>query len=108
MNVEEYYAALPRERRERLKTIRRCFVSAVDGVSETLRYKMPAFEKNENWVSLANQKHYISIYFCDEALTAEIRRKHPELNIGKGCVRVRDTQELPMEALKRAFMKAME
>lgn len=73
-----------------------------------MRYNMPAIEKNGNWVSVASQRQYVSIYFCDEALLDPIRIKHPSLDIGKGCVRVRDRQEVPLKDLERAFRAAMQ
>ncbi|WP_455203000.1 DUF1801 domain-containing protein [Kaarinaea lacus] len=97
----------PEFRGQRLQELREHFIRAVSGVEESFKYKMPTFEKGDNWVSIANQKHYISVYFCSEELIADIKVKHPKLSFGKGCVRIKDNQDLPLADLGKAFKKAM-
>jgi len=106
--LEDYYANLPDNRRVRILDIRTKFVNAVDGLKETMKYKMPTFEKGDNWVCVANQKNYISVYFCDEKLIGDIKINSPEINTGKGCVRIKDTQVVPIDKLLKCFIKAME
>ena len=97
--IETYLSKMPLERRNRIETIRKAFMQAESGVQETMKYKMPTFEKQQNWVSIANQKNYISVYFCSEELIRNIKQKHPRINTGKGCVRIRDNQEVPVTDL---------
>jgi len=77
----------------------------VSGVEESFKYKMPTFEKGDNWVSIANQKHYVSVYFCSEELIADIKVNYPKLSYGKGCVRIKDNQDIPIADLCIAFKK---
>ena len=107
-SVSDYYKGVPRSRAARINKIRKLFLSEVDGLDETMKYKMPTFEKGDNWVALANQKNYISVYFCSEELIENIKNSHPEISTGKGCVRIRDSQEIPLEELKKSFIKAMD
>jgi len=106
--LEDYYANLPDNRRVKILDIRTKFVNAVDGLKETMKYNMPTFEKGDNWVCVANQKNYISVYFCDEKLIEDIKINSPEINTGKGCVRIKDTQVVPIDNLLKCFIKAME
>lgn len=106
-DFEMYMAGLTSSRRERLRKILDCFSAAVPDVERTMRYNMPTLERDGNWVSVASQRHYISVYFCDESLVKPIGMKHPALDVGKGCVRIRDRQELPLKDLERAFKSAM-
>jgi uncharacterized protein YdhG (YjbR/CyaY superfamily) len=87
--------------------IREAFLNAVDDVEVTMSYRMPNYEKGASWVAIGNQKKYISVYFCSEEIIQNIRIKHPELSTGKGCIRIRDRQEVPIEDLAVSFRKAM-
>jgi len=94
-------------RRARLVRLRRAFFAAVDGITESMQYRMPTFTKDGNFVALASQKHYLAVYFCADELIRGIKAKHPELNCGVGCVRIRDTQAVPLKELVASFKKAM-
>jgi len=104
---QEYIDSLPRIRRDRLSELKERFERAVPEVQLTMRYKMPTFERGDHWACLGNQKHHISIYFCSEAINAPVVANNPKLNCGKGCVRIRDTQEVPIEDLVDAYRRAM-
>ncbi len=105
--VEDYFKALAAPRRERLVSLLARFQDAVPEAETTIRYRMPALELGERWASLGNQKHHIAVYFCDEAAMASIVAARPDLDCGKGCVRIRDTQTVPEEELVAAFRSVM-
>ena len=105
--VSEYFDALPAIRRERLLAIRAAWLNCFNDLDENCRYRMPTYERAGNWASLGNQKHHISVYFCSEAIIAPLKTSHPELNYGKGCIRIRDTQDVPVAALSNIFRHAM-
>ena len=73
-----------------------------------MRYKMPTYEYQEGWVAIANQKQYISIYTCSAEHIAEFKKKHPEIKTGKGCVNLRDGNEIPLVDLETVIRNAME
>ena len=105
--VDKYYSTIPEFRLNRIQKIRSTFLKSDNEVRESFKYKMPTFEKDGNWVALANQKNYISVYFCSEDLISNIRKKHPELNTGKGCVRIKDNNQIPLLELKKSFTRAL-
>ena len=105
--LKEYYQLVPKYRKKRIKIIRDKFLKSLDDVRETFKYKMPTFEKENNWVALANQKHYISVYFCSADLISDIKKNNPKINTGKGCVRIKDSDEIPIRDLTDAFIKAI-
>ena len=107
IKLKEYYSELPKDRSDRISKIRKTFLKSVKGVEETFKYNMPTFEKNGNWVALANQKNYISVYFCSEELISDIKQKYPKINTGKGCVRIGNKNELILDDLTKSFRKAM-
>ena len=107
-DIQEYLSKLPAKRKERINSIRKAFQSADINSLETMKYKMPTFENGENWVSIGNQKKYISVYFCSQELIENIRINQPHINTGKGCVRIRDNQEIPIRDLVESFKNAMQ
>lgn len=107
-DLHHYLSELPAHRKKRIDQIRQAFHAAFENSVETLKYRMPTFENDKNWVSVGNQKNYISVYFCSETLIENIRAKHPHINTGKGCVRIRDNQEIPILDLVESFKKAMQ
>jgi RimJ/RimL family protein N-acetyltransferase/uncharacterized protein YdhG (YjbR/CyaY superfamily) len=102
-----YTKNIPSPRLERFLRLKESFVKSVKGVSVTMKYKMPTFEKNGNWVCLGNQKNYISVYFRSEELIKAIKRKYPEISTGKGCVRIKDNEEVPISELVKSFRLAL-
>lgn len=104
---DDYLKKIPPDRKALLLDLRRSFHSTVKNVEETMRYRMPTFEKNGNWVCIASQKHYLAVYFCSEELIQPIKSKHPHLSTGKGCVRIRDNQDVPLKDLAACFKKAI-
>lgn len=104
---KEYFDSLPQIRRDRLVDLKRRFQQAVPDAQLTMRYRMPTFERADHWTCLGNQKNHISVYFCSEEIIAPVVADNPKLNCGKGCVRIRDTQEVPIEDLVDAFRRAM-
>jgi uncharacterized protein YdhG (YjbR/CyaY superfamily) len=105
--VRDYLAALAPERKRRAAAIRAAILDAADGLVESLRYRMPTFERNGLWVAFASRKAYLAVYFCNGALIDNVRVHHPELDCGVGCVRIRDTQHVPIYELRTAFVQAL-
>lgn len=106
-DASRYIQNQPGLRRERLASLRAAFLGAVPGVEESMAYRMPTFRLGGHWAAMASQKRHLAVYFCSEPLIAPIRSAHPELSYGKGCVRIRDNQELPVRELVAVFVNAM-
>jgi len=102
-----YVAALVGERKRRFEAVRRTILDSCAGVVESMRYRMPTFEKDGAWVAMASQKRYLAVYFCSAELIAGVRAHHPELDCGVGCVRIRDDQHVPIYELEQAFVRAL-
>lgn len=106
-DVKAYFDDLRGERKARLSALNDAFVKAVPEARVTMLYRMPTFERDADWVSCASQKQYIAVYFCGQDVLSTLKERHPELDYGKGCVRIRDSIELPLEALVAAFERAL-
>jgi uncharacterized protein YdhG (YjbR/CyaY superfamily) len=105
--TKNYFDALPEGRKVRLVELREALLTSVKGLEESLKYKMPYYEKDGKFVALASQKNYVSVYFCSNELIENIIAKYPDIDTGVGCVRIKDKQALPMAELKKSFVKAL-
>lgn len=118
--VEEYLAELPSERREVLSAVRDVVLRNLpEGYQEGMSWGMIAYEvplerypKTYNgqplgYVALAAQKSYHTLHlpctYLDPAEDAWFReafaRAGKKLDMGKGCVRFRRLEELPLEVV---------
>ena len=106
--LTEYYKALSPERAKRLRQIQRLIKQEFPKANVSMKYKMPTFETSEkNWLAMASQKSYVSVYTCSKEKIAPFVKKHPEIKCGKGCLNFRDTQDLHLPDLKKVVVKAL-
>jgi uncharacterized protein YdhG (YjbR/CyaY superfamily) len=132
-NIEEYLNALPEDRRAAVEAVRKVIRKNIDKkFEEGMQYGMPAWYVPHRiypagyhcdptqpvpFVSVASQKSHVAIYmFCIYAAPGEAERFErawkatgKKLDMGKGCVRFKKLEDVPLEvvgdAIKRATMK---
>lgn len=105
--VEQYLRGLEPERREALLTLRTIILQAVPGVKETMHYRMPTYELDEVLLSMASQKHYMSLYM-DTGLVAKYQGDLGHLNCGKSCIRFKKIDDLPLATIERMIRETVE
>ena len=107
--VPEYLADLPADRQTALKKVRSLIRKTVPEAQETMQHGMAAYELNGLLCALASQKNHMAVYVCDPEVVDAHRDALGKLNSGKGCIRFRKLEELPLDAiseiLKEAAMK---
>lgn len=105
--LDEYVSNVPENRlvrfNELLKNIQKWYPNA----ELTMKYKMPTFELGGNWIALANQKSYISVYTCGYYHIESYKKKHPETKTGKGCLNFRDKDKIIFNDLKDVVKSAL-
>lgn len=106
-DITRYLDGLPDKRRGKLLHIHDLITSNFPDVVQSTKYKMPTYELGDNWISMGNQKSYISVYTCSHEIIESYLKKHPEINAGKGCLRFRDTQDVDLHDLKTVIQKAL-
>ncbi len=106
--VQQYFKAVPAERKPLITRLRDLILELYPDAEELLWYKMPTYRAKSGWVSLANQKHYVSLYTCSETYIADFKAKHPQIKTGKACINFRDSDPVPAAALKKVIKLAME
>ena len=106
-SVKQYMKnALP-ERQERLKMLHDMILKLYPTAVVDMCYKMPTYHMGEGWVSVANQKHYVSLYTCGSHHIEQFKKKYPRINTGKGCIRFKDRDTLPLSDLQAVVKHAM-
>ena len=127
--VTQYLASLEPERRKALQAVRKVVKANLDPkVKEGIQYGMIGYfiphsvypdgyhcspEQPLPFMSIASQKNHMAVYlFCiygDEAEAARFEkqwaRSGKRLDMGKGCVRVRSLEEVPLDVLGRAIKR---
>ena len=132
-NVEEYLAALPKDRREAIAAIREVILKNLPkGYEEGIQWGMPSYfvplsaypsgyncqpDQPLPFVGFASQKNHMAFYgFCiymDEELknrfVEEWKNTGKKLDMGKSCVRFKKLEDVPLkvigDAVKRVPMK---
>ena len=106
VEVNEYFEQLSPERRTALEKIRELILKTVPAVEETMLYRMPTYELDEVVCALASQKHYISLYM-DVDLVEEHRKELDHLDVGKSCIRFKNTEDLPLDTVKQILKETV-
>ena len=100
--VEDYIAALPDDRREALARVREVIREAAPEAAESIRYGMPYYELEGDLCALASQKNYMSFYLMSPGEPLSKLREQAGLDIGKGCVRFKRLDDLPLDLVGEA------
>ena len=108
LTLRQYLANISEGRKQRLNSIRRLVRELYPTAVESLRYKMPTFEYESGWISVANQKNYVSVYTCMSDHIAGFKKLHPEIKTGGACINFRDRDSIPFDDLKPVVCSALE
>ena len=99
-SVDAYLEDIPEPRRSQLMALRQVIHSTLPDARETLRYKMPTYEGANGMIcAFANQKRYMSLYLCDTAAIERVRPHLTKADLGKGCIRFTNLDDLPRQVL---------
>jgi uncharacterized protein YdhG (YjbR/CyaY superfamily) len=98
--VDEYLKNLDPERRAALTEIRSLVFKTLPDVVETMQYRMPTYECEDEMVcAFASQKHYMSLYM-DTGLVEEHKEALADLDVGKSCIRFKRIEQLPLDTVR--------
>ena len=101
--ITQYLKELPVERQAALGQLRSLINRIAPDASEGMAYGMPVFG---DICAFASQKHYMAFYVCDLDIVDAHRSQFGKLNCGKGCIRFKRIEDLPMSAIE-SILKAV-
>lgn len=107
-DVVLYFEAAPEDRRSLLLELHELILSLYPDAAVGLSWKMPTYRQGDGWVSIANQKHYVSLYTCGARHLEEFKARQPGVKTGKGCINLSPDQPLPAVDLAAVVRSAME
>lgn len=105
--VARYVAQVPEARRERALALHGLVLSLYPQAAVSMEYRMPTYRLGEHYVAWASQKRHLALYTCSDQRIAGFRARHPEVSAGKGCLRFRDSQRLPLADLAQVVKNAL-
>jgi hypothetical protein len=120
-SVEEYFEALPEERRNVIETLDRFIRKSSSKLKPYFTYNMLGYGsfKYKNYkkeiidwpvVALASQKNYISVYVCalesGKYLAESYKSKLGKVSVGKSCIRFKRLEDVNLDALREILKKA--
>lgn len=72
-----------------------------------LSYRMSTYRFGDDWVALANQKRYVSLYTCSAHHLVNFKQAYPKIKTGKGCINFKLSDEfedtIVMEVIRQAI-----
>ena len=113
-NKDEYFAMLPEERKEILKTLDQLIRKTAPELKEFYAYNMPGYGSFEytnykkeqiKWpvISMASQKNYVSVYVCsvgEDGYVAEtFKDRLGKVSVGKSCIRFKKLEDIKLDVL---------
>jgi len=108
MTLVQYFKLIPQRRKKSVEEIHAMIMKLYPKMKVDMQYKMPTYYYKEGWIALANQKNYISLYTCGYHHIEEFKKQHPGIKTGKGCINFRESDKIPLEALKNVVKHAIE
>ncbi|PJZ64866.1 hypothetical protein CH371_15260 [Leptospira wolffii] len=107
-DVENYIENTPLSRMEKVRELVDYLRDEFSDLRESLKYRMPTFERNGKWVALSNHKNHLSVYFYEESFIRAFRAKYPGMETGKTFVHIKDKDRFPGTYLKSILKKALQ
>ena len=104
--VPQYLGELPSDRQFALKKVRAVIKKGLPGAKESMQHGMAAYELGGLLCALASQKNYMALYVCEPEIVDAYRAALGKLNCGKGCIRFRSLDELPLAVVSEILTEA--
>ena len=101
--AQNYIDSLPQPRRERVLALQKMILQVAPDATIDMHYKMPTYHVGDQWVAMASQKFYISLYTCKREKIQNFRDMCPEIRTGQGCINFKDKDALAGGAIKEVI-----
>lgn len=104
ITAEEYFQAVPDDRRSQILLLRKMIIDHPIGFKETMDYNLPSYVYDEKVIfAIANMKGHIGFYVCETDLKTEFKEVFKKYNCGKSCVRLKKVTEESLEDLNQVI-----
>ena len=103
--VDEYLAALSKDKRAALEKLRKTIRSAAPKAEECISYQIPAFRQNGMLVGFGASANHCAFYLMSATTVAAHKTELEDYDTSKGTIRFQADDPLPA-ALVRKLVKA--
>lgn len=104
LELDDYISGLDAAKKEWVTLMVNFMREVFSEFEETFDHKRPTYKGESYFIAFAAQKNYFSFYTDDTSLFTLIKELVPSASMGKGCVRIKYSNEFAIEALiLRAF-----
>ena len=104
--VSDYLAELPTDRQAALEKVRSAIRKTTPEANESMQHGMAAYDLNGMLCALASQKNHMALYVCNPDVVNAYRAALGKLNSGKGCIRFRKLDDLPLDTIAEILQEA--
>ena len=91
---------------QRSRSCGRCCAKPPPDAKQAMEYGMPSYTLNGMLCAMASQKNHMALYVCEPEIVDAHRDALGKLNSGKGCIRFRTLEELPVDAITTIVREA--
>ena len=105
--IARYMARVPKARRERALALHGLILSLFPQVAVSLEHRMPTYRLGGNFIAWGSMKQHLAVVTCSAERIAGFRARHAEVQGGRGCLRFRDRQRLPLADLAQVVKNAL-
>ena len=105
--IVRYLVRLPEARRERALALHGLILGLFPQASVSLGTRMPTYRLGGEFIAWASTQRHLALYTCSAERIAGFRARHAEIEAGKGCLRFRDSQRLPLADLAQVVKNAL-
>jgi uncharacterized protein YdhG (YjbR/CyaY superfamily) len=98
--ITDYIEAAPKEARGKLRQMRTCIRAAAPGVTESLKWGMPALSYRRILVTFAAFKHHIGFYPTPSAVKA-FAKDLAKFKTAKGSIQFPLDKPLPLALIRK-------
>lgn len=107
-DVQHYFDAVPEASKPYFNQMHKLMMQLYPGAAIKISYGVPIYQTKSGWVGLGFWKDGVSIYTNGPGHLAEFRAKHPTVKGGKGSLKFKNSEPLPLEDLKLIIVHAIE
>ena len=104
----EYLRAVPEAQRALVLHLRSLILQAAPGVREEIRWGMLCYDDSGALFALGAQKHFVGLYVMATEALQDMAEELQSLDHGKGCIRFKRLDRVPVELISRLLVHAKE
>lgn len=106
--IDDYVSGLDVGKREWTEQLVEFMREVFPETEESFDHKMPTYKGNGYFIAFAARKNYFSFYTDDTRVLPLIEELIPSASMGKGCARIKYSEEFAVEALIDAIKEIVD